>query len=72
MISSQTQQELSQCTSEELIGRSVSFVLRPTVIGQITAVHLFAAGRTITVAYWEGDEARSQDCDWYQLQLCED
>ena len=65
-------QEIETLTANELIGRAVCFVLRPETQGHITAVHVFRAGRTISVAYWNDGEPAAVDCDDFQVQLCED
>ncbi len=64
--------DVEEIAAEELIGRTVTFILRPELTAQITAVHIFRAGRTISVAYFEDNESKSLDCDGFQLQLIED
>jgi len=72
IVGVQRSYEIEALSAEALIGRAVTFVLRPELRGQITGVHVFRAGRTISVAYFEGDVATALDCDGFQLELCED
>jgi len=66
------QDEIEELESLALIGRQVYFVMCPAIKGQITAVHVFRAGRTFTVTWITDEGASSMDVDGYQIRFSEE
>jgi hypothetical protein len=63
--------ELDQIPSEDLVGCKAHLVLHPEVVGHITAVHIFDAGRTYTFQWYseEGTTVKALDVNGFQVEL---
>ncbi len=70
MLDKQINDPISLMLPDDLIGRKVTLVACPHIVGQITAVHSYAAGRTYTVAWYDGGMC-ADNFDAFQLTLLE-
>lgn len=61
--------DLEAVPSEDLIGRRCRLALAPEVVGHITCVQTFRAGRTYLVDVVQDGALVSLRCDDYQLEL---
>jgi hypothetical protein len=69
-VSQPTQQSaLDMVPSEELVGRRAHLVLNPDIVGHITSVHIFDAGRTYTFQWYVEYTVKAIDLNGFQLEL---
>jgi len=61
--------DIESLPSEDLIGRRCRLVLAPEVIGHVTCVQTYRAGRTYRVDVIQDGVIVSLSCDDYQLEL---
>lgn len=62
---------LDAIPSEELVGRRAHLALHPEIVGHITGVHIFDAGRTYTFQWYVEDTIKALDLNGFQLELVE-
>ena len=63
--------DIEAVPSEDLVGKTVRFRLKPELTGHITCVKLFRAGRTLVIDYFDGEGPKTLDCDDFQVELVE-
>ena len=68
MLDKQINDPISLMLPDDLIGRKAKLVMCPHIVGQITAVHSYAAGRTYTFCWYDGG-VQADNFDAFQLDL---